>query len=371
MPENPIRPIPKKLLPKKLLIVTAGGDCPGINAVIRAMVKAAAPKGEWTLLGSKEGYNGLMNNPPELLELTPQQVAGIHVKGGTLLKTTNRADPLNWLDEKSPKKRKNITPLIVQRMKDLGIDALCAIGGDGTQRVSQHLHELGAPVVGVPKTIDNDLSATQYTFGFQTAVQTAVEAFDRLVSTADSHNRTMIMEVMGRDAGWIALYTAVAGGAEVCLIPELPYKLSAVRAAIERRYHKGQGFANIVIAEGAQPAKESSVAISAHPPHFSAAYRLANDLRHLGIQPEIRETVLGHIQRGGTPIAFDRVLATQLGVRAFELIASGHFGHMVSFKNGSIGEVTLGEAVAAYRYIDTQSYLLGVARKIGICFADQ
>ena len=351
---------------KKLLIVSTGGDCPGINAVIRAIVKSAREHDEWTLLGSEEGHKGLMADPPVLLPLNPSNVAGIHVKGGTILKTTNQADPLAWPTRQSNGSilPQDITPQLAARMKALEIDATVAIGGDGTQRVSLALAKHAINVVGIPKTIDNDLSATSYTFGFQTAVQTAVDAFDKLVTTAESHNRTMIMEVMGRDTGWIALHTAIAGGAEVCLIPEIPYTLQSVRAAIERRYQNGRGFANVVIAEGAKPIEPTKDPSS----HRSVAYELAEQLKDLGLQADLRETVLGHIQRGGSPIAFDRVLATQFGVKAFDMIQEGRFGRMVSLVGDSVEDVSLEEAVSSYRHIDTNNYLVEVAHKIGISF---
>ena len=314
---------------KTLLIVSTGGDCPGINAVIRGLVKSAQLDPRWKLLGSREGYNGLMADPPHLLELRPEDVAGIHIKGGTILQTTNKSDPLHFPvpQEDNSVRYEDITPQIVERLRTLKVDAVVAIGGDGTQRVSLRLAEQGVCIVGVPKTIDNDLSATQYTFGFQTAVQTAVDAFDKLVSTAESHNRTMIMEVMGRDAGWIALHTAIGGGAEVCLIPEIPYEIEVVKEAIEARYQNGQGFANIVIAEGAR-AQTTPLPSTEHQ---SVAYKLTEELESLGLESEIRETVLGHIQRGGSPIAFDRILATEFGVKAFEMIQKERTGYMVSF----------------------------------------
>ena len=355
---------------KKLLVVSTGGDCPGINAVIRALVKSAQQDPSWLILGSYEGYNGLMSEPPHLLELRSEDVAGIHVKGGTILQTTNKQDPLHFPVQQADKSvvYEDVTPQLVARLKSLKIDTVVAIGGDGTQRVSLRLAEQGIKVVGVPKTIDNDLSATQYTFGFQTAVQTAVDCFDRLVSTAESHNRTMIMEVMGRDAGWIALHTAIGGGAEVCLIPEIPYDITYVKEAIEARYTNGHGFANIVIAEGARSLTAST---SSTPEHRSVAYALAQELRSTGLEIEIRETVLGHIQRGGSPIAFDRILATQFGVKAFEMAQKERTGYMVSFSGSSIEEVSLREAASAYRYVDPADYLIEVARKTGISFGTQ
>ena len=357
---------------KKVVILSTGGDCPGINAVIRGFVKSAYHDSSWKLLGSYEGYDGLMEEPPRLLSLNPSSVAGIHVKGGTILQTTNRADPLNFPTKKADQtiEYQDITPRIVKRIKELGVHAIIAIGGDGTQKVSWRLAQQGINIIGVPKTIDNDLSATQYTFGFQTAVQTAVDCFDKLVSTAESHNRSMIMEVMGRDAGWIALHTAIGGGAEVCLIPEIPYHISAVKSAIHKRYTNSRGFANIVIAEGAKPAS-SSPYVSDTPSFRSVAYRLSDQLRAEGLTAEIRETVLGHIQRGGTPIAFDRILATQFGVKALEMLEDENFGHMVSFSGKSIEAVSLQDAISAYRYVNPKDYLVEVAKKVGISFGEK
>jgi 6-phosphofructokinase 1 len=231
------------------------------------------------------------------------------------------------------------------------------------------------PIIGVPKTIDNDLSATDVTFGFQTAVQIATDSFDKLVTTAESHHRVMIMEVMGRDAGWIALHTAIAGGAEICLIPEIPYDIGKLVKRLNLRYKKGRGFANIVIAEGAKP-KEGTITSSKgekgseHVRLGGVAYQLSKQLKDAGCKAEIRETVLGHVQRGGTPVAYDRILATLYGVKAFELILEKKFGQMVAFRNNVITSVSLEEATQDYHVVDKDSWTVQAAKGMGISFGD-
>ncbi len=360
----------------KLLITTGGGDCPGLNAVIRAVVKTATSKG-WDVFGSKEAFSGIMLEPADLVELTTEKVAGIHVKGGTILKTTNKLNPMRYPIQLADGSisYQNRVPLLVEKLRSLGFDAVVNIGGDGSQKISQAIHECGFPVIGVPKTIDNDLSATDYTFGFQTAVQTATECFDKLVSTAESHHRVMIMEVMGRDAGWIALHTAIAGGAEICIIPEIPFQIEKIVEAIQKRYKDGKGFVNIVIAEGARP-KDGTFSTQAqeigseHLRLGGIAYALSQSLKENGCDMEIRETVLGHIQRGGTPIAFDRVLSTWFGVKAFDLIENKDFGKMVSFQHNMVTAVSLLEATKRYRSIEKDDELLLAAKKLGIEFGD-
>ena len=239
---------------KKVLIATGGGDCPGLNAVIRGIVKSAAQEEGWQVFGSIESFNGILKDTVEIVELTEKSVSGLHVKGGTIIKTTNKGGPFyfpvkkddgTWVTE-------DRSELMKKRLDNMGIDAVINIGGDGSQAISLALSKIGINVVGVPKTIDNDLSSTDFTFGFQTAVQIATECFDKIVTTAESHNRVFIMEVMGRDAGWIALHTAIAGGADVCIIPEIPYDPRKIAEKIATRYQHGEGFCNIVIAEGAK-----------------------------------------------------------------------------------------------------------------------
>jgi len=363
--------------PKKLLVLTGGGDCPGLNAVIRGIAKRARKEKNWEVYGSVEAFNGVFSNPPELLKLTRQKTAGIHVRGGTILRTTNKGNPIHFPVVQADGTLKYIdrSEELVNRIKELGFDAVINIGGDGSQKISQALFEKGLNIIGVPKTIDNDLSSTDMTFGFQTAVQIATDSFDKLVTTAESHDRVMIMEVMGRDAGWIALHTAIAGGAEICLIPEIPYDIHKIVKRIQSRYVNGKGFVNIVISEGAK-AKDGSIVSSQgskgseHVRLGGVAYQLSKQLKDAGCEAEIRETVLGHVQRGGGPTAFDRVLATLFGVKAVELLLEGNFGRMVALKNNTIASVTLEEATEKYNFVDKNGYIVKAAKGLGISFGD-
>lgn len=362
---------------KKLLVLTGGGDCPGLNAVIRGITRRALREKGWEVYGSVEAFNGVFNEPPQLIRLNRRKTAGIHVRGGTILKTTNKSNPIKFPVKQADGSVvfEDRSDQLVSRIRQLGFDAVVNIGGDGSQRISQVLHEKGIPVIGVPKTIDNDLSATDMTFGFQTAVQIATDSFDRLVTTAESHHRVMIMEVMGRDAGWIALHTAIAGGAEVCLIPEIPYDIGKIVDRINKRYKKGKGFVNVVIAEGAKPkaGKITATAGAKESEHVrlgGVAFQLAADLKAAGCGAEIRETVLGHTQRGGSPVAFDRVLATMFGVKAFELVLENAFGQMVALRNNDIGSVSIAEAVKSYHTVDPGHSMVRMAKGMGISFGD-
>jgi ATP-dependent phosphofructokinase / diphosphate-dependent phosphofructokinase len=362
---------------KKLLVATGGGDCPGLNAVIRGIVKRASREKDWEVWGSFEAFNGIMEDPVRLVKLNKKEVAGIHVLGGTILGTTNKGNPLNF-----PEKQKDGTvkivnriPALVKRFKSEGFDAIINIGGDGSQAISQALHEAGMPVVGVPKTIDNDLSSTDFTFGFQTAVQTASDSFDRLVTTANSHHRVMIMEVMGRNAGWIALYTAISGGAEICLIPEIPYDLNVLIKKIESRYNHGRGFVNIVIAEGAKAIDGHITATKGEDGRHAVrlggvCFTLSQQLKDAGLEADVRETVLGHTQRGGTPVAFDRVIASVFGVKAMEMVLDGKFGELVVLRNNDYSSVPFMEAISSYNYVDPQGTLVKAAKGLGISFGD-
>ncbi|HOH97283.1 MAG TPA: ATP-dependent 6-phosphofructokinase [Candidatus Cloacimonadota bacterium] len=363
---------------KRLLIATGGGDCPGLNAVIRAIVKRASHEHNWEILGSIDAFDGILRDPMHLVELTPEKVSGIHVMGGTIIGTTNKGGPFAW-----PVKQANGTWTTVDRSQDFmdrlryqNIEAVINIGGDGSQRISQALYELGCPVIGVPKTIDNDLSDTDFTFGFQTAVDVATDAVDKLVTTAASHHRVLILEVMGRYAGWIALHAAIAGGAEVCLIPEIPYDINKVMEAINQRIDNGRGFANIVIAEGAMPiAGDMAYSENDTPGAMKirlggAGLRLSQELKDAGCTIEIRETILGHLQRGGTPNAFDRILASMFGVKAFELVLQEKWGHMVAYRHPDIVAVPISEAIKAYNLVNPQGNLIRTARGLGISLGD-
>jgi len=362
---------------KKILILTGGGDCPGLNAVIRGVAKRARQEKDWEIYGSIEAFNGVLNEQQEIVKLTSKRTAGIHVKGGTILKTTNKGNPIKFPVEQPDGSFKFIdrSDELVNKLQALEFDAVINIGGDGSQKISKVLFDKGIPIIGVPKTIDNDLCATDMTFGFQTAVQIATDSFDKLVTTAESHHRVMIMEVMGRDAGWIALHTAIAGGAEICLIPEIPYDIKKLVHRIELRYTKGRGFVNIVISEGAKP-KAGTITHSAgergseHVRLGGVAYQLSKQLKDAGCKAEIRETVLGHVQRGGTPSAFDRVLASMFGVKAFELVLEKNFGRMVALKNNAITSVSLEEATRESNFVKKDSYIVNAAKGLGISFGD-
>ncbi|MBL3654551.1 6-phosphofructokinase [Fulvivirga sediminis] len=363
---------------KKVLVLTGGGDCPGLNAVIRSIAKRAKKEGNWEVWGSIGAFNGILKEPQELVKLTSKKVAGIHVKGGTILKTTSKGDPLKFPIEKEDGSWEIIdrSEELIKKIEEMGFEAVISIGGDGSQRISQKLYEKGLNVVGVPKTIDNDLSATDLTFGFSTAVQVASDSFDKLVTTAESHHRVMIMEVMGRDAGWIALHTALAGGAEVCLIPEIPYDIEKVVKRLNKRYDKGKGFANIVVAEGAKPISgEVTERLSGEIGYENTrlggiAYQLSAQLKKAGLKADIRETVLGHTQRGGTPVAFDRILATLFGVKAFEMVLNLEYGRMAAYIDNEITSVPLLDAIVEYNYIKKESFLVQAAKGIGISFGD-
>ncbi len=364
---------------KRLLIATGGGDCPGLNAVIRAIVKRASQENNWEILGSIDAFDGVLWDPTQLVELTEEKVAGIHVIGGTILGTTNKGGPFAWpvKDAQGNWTTVDRSQDFIDRLRYQNIDAVINIGGDGSQRISQKLFEMGCPVIGIPKTIDNDLSDTDFTFGFQTAVDAATDAVDKLVTTAASHHRVLILEVMGRYAGWIALHAAIAGGAEVCLIPEIPYCIDKVIAAIRARVDKrGRGFANIVIAEGAFPKGKDMTYTENDTPGATkirlggAGLRLSDELREAGSPLEIRETILGHLQRGGTPNAFDRILAAQFGVAAFELALQEKWGYMVSYRHPNIEAVLLEDAIKDYNLVDPHGPLIKTARGLGISMGD-
>jgi len=363
---------------KRVLVATGGGDCPGLNAVIRAIVLRASRERDWEVVGSINAFDGILNEPNEIVVLDPTKVSGIHIRGGTIIGTTNKGGPFEW-----PIKNADGTwgsadrsDEMIRRLQYLGVEAVINIGGDGSQRISQRLYEKGCNIIGVPKTIDNDLSATDFTFGFQTAVQEATTAVDKLVTTAASHNRVLVLEVMGRYAGWIALHSAVAGGAHVCLIPEIPYDVDKVVDKLYSRFKRGRGFAIIVIAEGAKPVggevsfEESDEVGYKNIRLGGVASRLIHELKQAGLDTDMRETVLGHLQRGGTPVAYDRVLATQFGAKAFEMVLSKEFGKMVAYRHPDIVSVPFSDAISNYNFVDPGSDLVKAARGVGICMGD-
>lgn len=363
---------------KRVMVATGGGDCPGLNAVLRAIVKRATRERDWEVIGCIESYNGVLREPTEVVILDDAAVAGIHVRGGTIIGTTNKGGPFSWPIRNPDGSWTTVdrSDEMLRKLQFLGVDAVISIGGDGSQRISQALYEKGLNIIGVPKTIDNDLSSTDFTFGFQTAVQIATEAVDKLVTTAASHNRVLVLEVMGRNAGWIALHASLAGGAEVCLIPEIPYDLESVRDRLEHRFKRGKGHAIIVIAEGAR-SKDGQITsrLSDEVGYENlrlggVGHVLVHELREAGFEGDMRVTVLGHVQRGGIPVAYDRILATQFGVKAFEMVLEKRFGEMVAYRHPNIISVPLREAVMQPNLVSPDCDLIRTARGIGISFGD-
>jgi len=326
----------------KIGILTGGGDCPGLNAVIRAVVRRALSFGI-EVLGIRNGFLGLVEGDVE--PLTGFSVTGILPKGGTIL-GTSRYDPLRVTEDR---------PKLLNNLKRYGLDALIAVGGDGTLSAARELHEMGVPIVGVPKTIDNDLKGTDYTFGFDTAVNVVRDAVDRLHTTAESHHRVMVVEVMGRRVGWIAALGGLAGGADFILIPEKPYRLDEMCKVIDGRHRRGRPFSIVVVAEGAFPAGEEPPARVGEGGSSSIGFRVAKEIAdRLGV--ETRVTVLGHIQRGGSPTAFDRIIGTRFGLRAVDLVREGRFGQMVALHGTRIDAIPLSEATAGPKQMDLEQF---------------
>ena len=346
-------------------ICTGGGDAPGLNAVIRAAVKAAILKYKWRVIGIPDGFDGLIT-PEKSFELTLAHVSGILPRGGTILGTTNRGNPFRYETvEDGEKVVRDISDQVLANARKLGIDAIISIGGDGSQTIALELSQKGMKIVGVPKTIDNDLSATELTFGFDTALNTATDAVDKIHTTAESHHRIMVVEVMGRDAGWIALEAGIAGGAHVILIPEITFTLQNICDYVAQREAFGKHFTIVVVAEGIRlPAglRENRRAGSVGNVIGNAIATRA--------QKEVRVSVLGHIQRGGSPSPFDRILATRFGVAAVDLIAQGGFGKMVCLRSQLIEAVDIAHAVGHLKTVDPNGQLVCAARAIGICFGD-
>lgn len=356
---------------RTIAISTGGGDCPGLNAVIRAATKSAILRYGWRVLGIEEGYNGLIW-PDRVKELTMWNIRGILPRGGTILGTTNRSNPFAIkVQENGQEIVRDMSDAVIQNARSLGIDAVINIGGDGTQSIGLKLFQKGLPVVGVPKTIDNDLSATETTFGFDTAVHAATEAMDRLHTTAESHKRIMLVEVMGRDAGWIALHAGIAGGSNVILLPEIPFTVAAVAAHIRKREFSGRRATIIMVAEGIPVPADFPPDLTEEwhrTPRRGAVSHLLGEAVSRLTDRDVRVTVLGHTQRGGTPSPFDRVLSTRFGVASVEMIAEGKLGHMAAVRGEQIIAVPLQEAVAKQKRVDPNGELVRVGRAIGVCF---
>lgn len=360
---------------KKIGILTGGGDCPGLNAVIRAITKTAVGVYGIEVIGFIDGFKGLVEGNHRQLDI--KSVSGIAHTGGTILGTTNRDNPFHYLKKREGEKPyySDESSRALDNINQLGIDGLIVIGGDGTLNIAQRFHELKLPIVGVPKTIDNDLMCTDVTFGFNTAVDTASEALDRLHTTAESHHRVMVLEVMGRYAGWIALHAGVSGGADVILIPEIPYSIDKVIEKIKFRYQHHKQFSIVVIAEGAA-AIDGKMEIQKMVPTSHDPVRLGGIGRKVGQEIEditgieTRVTVLGHLQRGGRPIPYDRILATRYGVAAVEAFVRGEYGSMVSLQGTKIKTALLTEAVKDIKRVPADSEIVKAARSTGISFGD-
>jgi 6-phosphofructokinase 1 len=364
---------------ERIGIMTGGGDCPGLNPVIRAAVKTGIHRHGFDFLGIEDAYMGLIDpeyrSPHGNLPLDEEKVDTILTQGGTILGTSNRADPFAFAVSRGEQTvEEDISDRVMRNFEKLGLQALISIGGDGSMKIAQRFVEKGLKVVGVPKTIDNDLSATDVTFGFNTAVQVATEALDRIRDTAESHDRVMLVEVMGRHAGWIALHAGLAGGAHAILIPEISYKLEPLAELITRRRETGHPFSVVVVAEGAKPAGGEARAHDklpgAMPRLFGAAARVADDLSQL-VDVDMRVTVLGHIQRGGSPSCFDRILGTRFGHVAAELVAKRQFGKMVALRGSDVVAVPIAEAVGKPNLVDPQGQQVEAARALGVVFGDE
>jgi 6-phosphofructokinase 1 len=351
---------------RRVGILSGGGDCPGINAVIRAVVKSLILQHGAQVLGFENGFEGLIRRRVRQLEY--RDVSGILSSGGTILGTSNRANPFKYFDRGGA----DVSATALQYYQELGLDALVAIGGDGTMSILHELQRIGFSTVGVPKTIDNDLVGTDRTFGFDTAVSIATEAIDRLHTTAQSHGRVMIVETMGRYAGWIALYAGVAGGADVILIPEVDYEVEEIARVVKER-EGSQRFTIVCVAEGAKP-EGGEMVVGDHVAESHDPVRLGgignvlcHQLRQL-VKSEVRTSVLGHIQRGGTPTAFDRNLGTVFGSYAAAMVADKNFGRMVSLQDNRLTSVALEDVAGQIRTIPRNAPMIASALAVGTSF---
>lgn len=357
---------------KTVAILTGGGDCPGLNAVIRGVVRSAVGQRQWRVIGIEDGFDGLLRGV-RTRELDLGSVRGILQLGGTLLGTSNHGNPLHYpVEQNGEIEWVDVSDRVVENFKQLGADALITVGGDGTLKIAQRLFDLGLNVVGIPKTIDNDLKATDVTFGYNTAVGVVTEALDRLHTTAESHHRVMVVEVMGRDAGWIALESGIAGGADVILLPEIPYQIERVCSAIQKRRDGGGKFSIVVVAEGACSRNGQQVVKVTAGESRSGVNRLGGVGQQVAeeisqcLDMEVRTVVLGHLQRGGSPSPFDRILGSRFGVKAVDLIAAENYGKMVSLRGRNVESTTLAEAVGSLNLVNPHGELAVAAEKLGI-----
>lgn len=359
---------------KRIGILTGGGDAPGLNAVIRAVVKTALNEYDCEVLGVRNGYDGFLEEDG-IIPLGREEVRGILPRGGTILGAANRGNPYARKVIRDGKEVTiDVSDEIVKNIKKLKMDALLVLGGDGTLHIAHELAQKGVPIIGVPKTIDNDIGGTEFTFGFDTAINIASEAIDRLHTTAESHHRAMVIELMGRDAGFIALHSGISGGADVILIPEIPFKFENILAKIKERVERGLKFSILAVSEGATAQGGGQLfsrkGDEIYVPRLGGIGQVvAEYLDAEGF--ESRVTVLGHLQRGGTPTAFDRWLATRYGAAAVRLAARGGFDRMVSLRCGDIIDIPLAESVSTLKRVDPQGDAVVTARNIGISFGDE
>jgi phosphofructokinase-like protein len=357
----------------KIAVNTGGGDAPGLNAVIRGVVLAANQKG-WEVYGIKYGYMGLIDTK-QIIRLTPEYVWDITDVGGTILGSAVRGNPFQYPMQGADGKvgEVDISDKVVSNFQALGFDALVAIGGDGSLSIASKFMKKGMPIIGIPKTIDNDISATDVTFGFDTAVNTATEAIDKLHTTAKSHDRVMVVEVMGRYTGWIALYSGISGSAHVVLLPEIPFDIEKVCHKIKRLELIGQNYAIVVVAEGAVPSGGKMTVIEKKPGGEvrlgGIGQKVADEIeKKMG--KETRFIVLGHLQRGGAPTTFDRLLCLRFGTAAVRSIEAGMFGTMVALRSTEIYAVPIDEAIGQMKKVSSDSDIVQTARSLGICFGD-
>jgi len=359
---------------KRIAILTGGGDCPGINAVIRAVAKKAILEHDMEVIGIEDGYHGMVNN--KYKKLAYDDVSGILTLGGTILGTSKIANPYRYSVGKAGALQfEDLSATAIENMKKLGVLCLVCIGGDGTLGIAHRLHRDGLNVIGVPKTIDNDIRGTDITFGFDSAVSVATEGIDRVHTTAQSHHRVMIVEVMGHHSGWLALHSGIAGGGDIILIPEIPYDVKVVAKKVRERAKKGKRFSIVVVAEGAKPQGgdvviQRIVKESADPIRLGGiGFVLAKQIEDAAAT-ETRTVVMGHLQRGGSPTPFDRVLATSLGTKAVEIMANREFGHMSGIRGDVPVKVPLEEAAAGPKTVPPDHPLILSARSVGTCFGD-
>lgn len=359
---------------KKIGVLTGGGDCPGLNAVIRAVVKSATLTYGMEVVGIYDGFKGAVEKMFKPLD--QEAVSGILHRGGTILGTSNRDNPFNYpVETAGILEYRDLSGQVLDNLRQEGIELLVAIGGDGSLKIAKEFYDLGLPIVGVPKTIDNDLFNTDMTFGYQTAVETARDALDKLHTTAESHHRVMVLEVMGRYAGWIALAAGIAGGADVVLIPEIPYELSRVCAVINERAKRGKKYSLVIAAEGAKPLGGQMV-VERMLEGRTDPVKLGGIGIKVGVElekctgMETRVTVLGHLQRGGSPNGYDRILGTRYGVAAVEMAAQGRSGVMVALQGSRIVPIPLAEAVSQLKLVPVDHEMVLSARRIGIGFGD-